>query len=1140
MQGAALAKSPPPGTGYQDAKANVLIMQDTSGSMAQLVPNGALDYPYSVAFDSSGNIYVASKDNSNIIKYDSAGVYITDWGSYGSADTQFKYIYSIAVGNIGGTDYVYVADQNSGRVKKYTTDGTFVSKFSMKNGGTTMKGIAISGTTLYAANSYGSVEKWDLTTNTWQTTWAWSSDNATMIAVDDLGFVYVTEYSNKKIRKLNSSGTMQSFTSGTALNSTLSYGPLGIAIGPGPDYYIYATDYTNSKTYRYTSTGASSTIYGSYGTTLGKWKNPAGMAKRPSDNSIWAADYNNNRIQGLSSNLLFTPPAEQTKLDQAKIIIKQIVSNSNLTDGASFGLMYWNSSASMKVNVSPSGAASIYTMVDSMVASGGTVLDYAMTLAKNYLQGTSSPMIPGAWCQHTILIVISDGEWTDTTASTTAKYLYDTYGIKTFALGFHSDASETGFNNYVTLSQMGGSYPSSPVFANDWQTVYDTVSHYILEVIDSNLTFSAPTIMPSVSNGDSILQSTFKYKSYHQWKGSLNKYALNSDGSVGSLLWNAGDLLSLKPAASRNIWTVNTGIPSSLNNFTTDNIDYLRVPMMENLGTALSDESLSTLINFVRGTDAYDEVHGTADDDGDAILDGERWKLADIYHSRSVPVGPPSAIVSDTSASNTESYYRYINGYNSFKTSSLCGTVCSSRPEMIYAGGNDGMLHAFDSSTGEEKWAFIPPSVLPNFKDIISTTANQTNSIYGVDSTPVIKDIYYGGTWRTILLCGLRQGGKSYFAIDVTNPDSPQHLFTFAYNTITNKVSYWAADGTRTTYTSTTVPAAYNFFTLGESWSTPEILRLPVGTSGAMKWTAIFGGGYNNGVTSTYGAKLFVIDLENGGQIIKNIDIGDSISTNGIVSSVPPTVTAIIGDSTSLFTANGAMVYFTDLEGKAWKVNLTSSGTLYDATKLFNTEATSTNARMSFQENATALDTNGVFMQYFGTGNVQGMGDVNSSIANRSYGIKDTNFPNYTAVSTMKTVSDMVNTSGGICPVAAQAGWYFNLNSSEKVTAKATVKNNVVLFPRYQANSTDICSAGTGYISEHNFTCGNTLRTTNLGSGVPTEAVLYKNKVYIGISTDLNATAPDSGFTRQGNIVVGTPVNPATGTTHVESWWESF
>jgi len=363
--------------------------------------------------------------------------------------------------------------------------------------------------------------------------------------------------------------------------------------------------------------------------------------------------------------------------------------------------------------------------------------------------------------------------------------------------------------------------------------------------------------------------------------------------------------------------------------------------------------------------------------------------------------------------------------------------------------------------TGAEMWAFIPPSMVPNLQSMISPTTSESISIYGVDESPVVKDIYYGGAWHTVLICGLRQGGHSYFALDVTNPNLPQHLFTINYNLTTSRVNYWAADGTRTDYTSANAPSAFNFFTLGEAWSTPVIARLPVGTSGAMTWAALIGGGFNGATNTPYGAQLFVLDMENSGQIIKNIPIGDTSAVNGIVSSVPPMVTVLNGDSTASFTASGAIVYLSDLEGILWKVNLTDSGTLYSTNQIFTAGSTSTNARLSYQPTAAAFDTNGTLWHYYGTGDLQSLGHVNASIANQAYGTKDTNFPNYTAIPSALSTSNMANlTTGSTCPTNSQNGWYINLSSNQSVTAKATIINSEVILPMYAANNADICSAG--------------------------------------------------------------------------------
>ena len=72
----------------------------------------------------------------------------------------------------------------------------------------------------------------------------------------------------------------------------------------------------------------------------------------------------------------------------------------------------------------------------------------------------------------------------------------------------------------------------------------------------------------------------------------------------------------------------------------------------------------------------------------------------DIYHSNIIVVGPPDApFVDDGSANsiNKDSYYRLNNGYKNFIDGSSCGGSCANRTEVILAGANNGILHAFDA-----------------------------------------------------------------------------------------------------------------------------------------------------------------------------------------------------------------------------------------------------------------------------------------------------------------------------------------------------------------------------------------------------------------------------------------------------------
>ena len=58
-------------------------------------------------------------------------------------------------------------------------------------------------------------------------------------------------------------------------------------------------------------------------------------------------------------------------------------------------------------------------------------------------------------------------------------------------------------------------------------------------------------------------------------------------------------------------------------------------------------------------------------------------------------------------------------------------------------------------------------------------------------STATVKDIYFDDTpddninnprWRTILMSGLGAGGHGYFVLDITNINSPKHLFAIENN----------------------------------------------------------------------------------------------------------------------------------------------------------------------------------------------------------------------------------------------------------------------------------------------------------------------------------------------------------------------
>ena len=136
---------------------------------------------------------------------------------------------------------------------------------------------------------------------------------------------------------------------------------------------------------------------------------------------------------------------------------------------------------------------------------------------------------------------------------------------------------------------------------------------------------------------------------------------------------------------------------------------------------------------------------------------------------------------------------------------------------------NSGLLHAFNASNGEELWGYIPPNIIGKLSNIITSKANSTNPIYGVDATSVVKDIYFDITpnnntndprWRTVLLSGLGAGGNGYFALDITDINNPKHLFAIENDTFNKAIKHWNSDENLNQYFTRAVVFLHNLIFL--------------------------------------------------------------------------------------------------------------------------------------------------------------------------------------------------------------------------------------------------------------------------------------------------------------------------------------
>lgn len=283
-----------------------------------------------------------------------------------------------------------------------------------------------------------------------------------------------------------------------------------------------------------------------------------------------------------------------------------------------------------------------------------------------------------------------------------------------------------------------------------------------------------------------------------------------------------------------------------------------------------------------------------------------------------------------------------FSGNRSPRYGQLPGTAGSSyasydktNNKAIFVGANDGMLHAFNADSLNEIFAYIPTAVYPKLAAVAhpdyGTAANQHQ--YLVDGSLYVGDAYLSGSWKTILFGSLGAGGKSVFALDVTDPTDPQLLFELD----------------QTDYSQ-----------LGYVLGQPAIVPLANG-----KWAAIFGNGYDSG-----NSQLFVIDLENprgSTSRVINTGAGTGLSTPALLPNAYGQI---------------EYAYAGDLDGNLWKFDLSSndpSGWSVSHGKKPLFQAKDSNGRSQPITGGITLGVNelrdSAIMVYFGTGKYFEPGD---------------------------------------------------------------------------------------------------------------------------------------------------------------------
>ena len=527
-----------------------------------------------------------------------------------------------------------------------------------------------------------------------------------------------------------------------------------------------------------------------------------------------------------------------------------------------------NRNSCIEVAVHADGYLKIPDAVDHTVLAFGTDSNAFAKMADGYFRKTDI-IDEDSDCQLNYVIVISDGAWThgDETEPLIRSLRKDK-GVKTLVVAYGGGIKTASLDRYERMALAGSCDNEGGLDCKEYinaETPQDLKTHLksaIQQIIADKLSFTAPSITASIQEGGSLYQAQFNYRQYGEWQGTILRKGIDGNGKVchdpdtekcpGN--WDAAEVL--KSQANRNIWTVlpddnsdeEAGATSTKasyigdwNNWKEDNATQIKV-LFDLLGSKVldyhnassqckdqagvangTDDDVKGLINFLRGQDYFD-YNGGCD-----ITEKRDWEgasmLGDIYHSQIIEIGPPKGAF-DFTRSNEEAYWRAKNNYQAFIREHY------NRDNIIYAGANDGMLHAFRAETGEEAWAFIPPFIAGKLPTIINvgldgklpgtavTEDNQdqkpdsdnkaggTNAIFGVDGSPVVHDMYIRGlaldgktwesnrSWRTVLIVPYGRGGAGFSVLDVTEPIvkedlGPMHMFS-VYNDQINSIVYVA------------------------------------------------------------------------------------------------------------------------------------------------------------------------------------------------------------------------------------------------------------------------------------------------------------------------------------------------------------
>jgi type IV pilus assembly protein PilY1 len=513
----------------------------------------------------------------------------------------------------------------------------------------------------------------------------------------------------------------------------------------------------------------------------------------------------------------------------------------------------------------------------------------------------------------------------------------------------------------------------------------------------------------------------------------------------------------------------------------------------------------ANLVAYLRGERGNEGVNNTA------YYFPRTHVLGDTVDAQPMHVGPPSQSYADT-------------GYAAYKSSQ------ASRQAMVYLGANDGMLHAFRADTGAESWAYIPSLLLPRLY-LLADKKYATRHRFFVNGATTAADIHDGSAWRTILVGGLGAGGRGFYALDVSDPASPQVLWEFTHDSSLDTAYVRDAD-------------------LGYSYGAPIVTKLSDGT-----WVVLLSSGYNNISPGSGRGVMWVLNAKTGA-VIQKLDTGIGSTAGGSVPAgctaapCPSGLARLSAWSDSASNNVATYVYGGDLLGNLWRFDLRtltrSGGTA--SVQLIATLADAAGVRQPITTRPELGLVGGTRVVYVGTGSYLGLTDVSSTQTQTLYALKDPlttvtgssglyGSPRASACTTSKvtqcfmprTLSD----SGGVRSVSSPLayalsfdsmnGWYEDLpNAGERIDTNPTLQLGTLVYVSNLPTREAGCkTGGSSYLNYVDYATG-----LAISAGAGTEAGVLLNGEAVSSTTTL-------AITTTGQVVAS--INSSDGSSSVKN-----